>query len=81
MQPSIFDTIIQYKFIPLHTLKSRATYLRQGLIRYDVLRCDDVLHHDVLGHDVLGPDVLDPDVLGQDDDVHHAGLQGRQLKS
>ena len=53
----------------------RDTYLRQGLIRYDVLRCGDVLHHDVLGHDVQGPDVL-----GQDDDVHHAGLQGRQLK-
>ena len=53
----------------------RDTYLRQGLSRYDVLRCGDVLRHDVLGHDVLGPHVL-----GQDDDVHHAGLQGRQLK-
>ena len=54
----------------LYTLKSRDTYLRQGSIRYDVLRCDDVLRHDVLGHDVLG----------QDEDVHHAGLQGRQLQ-
>ena len=59
----------------LYTLKSRDTYLRQGSIRYDVLRCDDVLRHDVLGHDVLGHDVL-----GQDEDVHHAGLQGRQLQ-